>query len=306
MPLVPKKYMEDYKMKTALPIFMIFLGLLAVSCGDNNPLPGGSGLIESTEVIVSAETSGKLEAIRFLEGDQINAGDTIGMIDTITVSLRLKQALALKQAAMTQLNTATINREQTAYNYDLATKDFDRMTALIKSGSVNQQQYDRAENAYNLAGLAKKQADAAVEAARADLKKVEAEIALLEKQMNDCFPAAPLAGIVSDKFVDAGELIGMGAPFIKISRLDTVWVKVYLPPADLSKIKLGSEANVDPEDNGDIMHGNITWIAATAEFTPKNIQTREARADLVYAVKVTIANPDERLKIGMPVSVTIP
>ncbi|MEW5922688.1 MAG: efflux RND transporter periplasmic adaptor subunit [Candidatus Zixiibacteriota bacterium] len=293
-------------MKTALPILIIIIGLLAASCGENNLLPGGSGLIESTEVIVSAETAGKLEAIRFLEGDPINAGDTIGMIDTITVSLRLRQAQALKQAALTQLNVAALNREQSAYNFDLATKEYDRMMALIKSGSVNQQQYDRAENAYNLAGLAKKQADAAVDAARADLKKIEAEIALLEKQMNDCFPTAPIKGIVTDKFIDTGELVGVGAPFIKISRLDTVWIKVYLPPADLSKIKFGGQADIDPEDNGDIMHGTITWISSSAEFTPKNIQTKEARADLVYAVKITIANPDERLKIGMPVSVTIP
>lgn len=293
-------------MKTGPIIFSILISLVIASCGENNVLPGGSGLIESTEIIVSAETAGKLEALYYQEGDKIKIGDTIGMIDTTTVSLRLNQASAMHQAAMTQMQMASLNREQAVYNYDLAGKEFERMTALIKSGSVNQQQYDKAENTYNLAGLAKKQADAAVNAARADLKKIEAEIALLDKQMTDCFPTSPLTGIVADKFIDAGELVGMGAPFIKISRLDTVWVKVYLPPSDLSKIKLGGQADIDPEDNGEIMHGSVTWIASSAEFTPKNVQTKEARADLVYAVKITIPNPDERLKIGMPVSVTIP
>ena len=293
-------------MKFVPAISMILIILSIISCGSDKALPGGSGLIESTEIIISSESAGTLEALYCQEGDQMYTGDTICMIDTVTISLKLNQANALYRAAETQLDMASLNKEQAAYNYSLAKKEFDRATSLIKSGSVNQQLYDKMENAFNLSELAKKRAETGLNAARADLNRIQAEIAILNKQFDNCFPTSPLNGRVTDKFIDAGELVGPGAPLVKLSRLDTVWVKVYLPPADLTGIKLAKEAMVDPEDGGEIMTGYITWISSEAEFTPKNIQTREARADLVYAVKITIPNPDERLKIGMPVSVTLP
>jgi HlyD family secretion protein len=142
--------------------------------------------------------------------------------------------------------------------------------------------------------------------AAANLQKINAEIALLTQQLSDCFPAAPIGGIVSDKFVEVGELVNIGAPLLKIVGLDTVTVKIYLPASDLTQIKLGDKAEVDPEDNSSQpLPGVITWISPEAEFTPKNVQTKEARANLVYAIKITIPNSQQILKIGMPVSVKI-
>jgi len=293
-------------MKFVPAISLILIILSIISCVGDKALPGGSGLIESTEIIISSESAGTLEVLYCQEGDQIHTGDTIGMVDTVTISLKMNQADALYRAARTKLEMASLNKEQAAYNYNLAKKEFDRAASLIKSGSINQQLYDKAENAFKLSELAKKQAETGLNAAQADLNRIEAEIAILNKQFDNCFPTSPINGRVTDKFIDAGELVGPGAPLIKLSRLDTVWVKVYLPPADLTGIKLGEQALIDPEDGGEIMTGYITWISSEAEFTPKNVQTREARADLVYAVKITIPNPDERLKIGMPVSVILP
>jgi HlyD family secretion protein len=112
---------------------------------------------------------------------------------------------------------------------------------------------------------------------------------------------------VVTRYVESGELVAIGKPLVKVARLDTVWVKVYLPPSDLTRIKLGGRAEIDPEDGRSRpLAGSISWISSEAEFTPKNVQTKEARADLVYAVKITIPNPDQTLKIGMPVLVTMP
>lgn len=299
--------MEDFNMKILLAVLMTFIPVLMISCGKNNMTPAGSGLIESTEVVVSTEIPGQLKTLYFQEGDQIIRGDTIGIIDTITVSLHLRQAGAAKQAAQTQLEIASVNREQALSDYNLARKEFDRMASLIESGSVNQQQYDKAEHAYNQSVLGKKRAEATCNAVRAELVKIDAEIDLLRKQLDDCMPTAPISGRIIDRYLDVGELSGIGKPLIKIARLDTVWVKIYLPPANLTGITLGDTAEVDPEDGREMpMRGFVSWISSDAEFTPKNVQTREARADLVYAVKITIPNPGERLKIGMPVSVTIP
>jgi HlyD family secretion protein len=277
-----------------------------ISCNNRDISPGGSGFIEATEVVVSSETAGQLKAIRLAEGDEILPGDTIGEIDTVTIRLRFHQAEASRKMAETKVKVTGINIEQAAYNLELAKKEIDRAASLLKSGSIAQQQYDKIETAYNQAVLSKKLADATHEAAGSELAQVESGISLLQKQLNDCFPRSPEPGIITSKFVVAGELIGIGMPLIKIAKLDTVWVKVYLPSQDLIKISLGGHAQIDPE-NGQKqpLDGKVSWISNQAEFTPKNVQTKEARADLVYAVKITIPNPGRILKVGMPVSVKI-
>jgi HlyD family secretion protein len=303
---VHPRFVEDCKMRFVIYVYALIACLLITSCGRDSLPPGGSGFIEATEIVVSSEIAGQLKSLRFGEGDLIMKADTIGEIDTVTTMFRLYQTQATRQVAETKVKISSLNIEQTSYNLELAQKEYDRVVALIKSGSINQQHFDQIETAYNQAVLSKKQADAAFQAALAELAKVESEIALLEKQLSDCFPKSPESGVVTNKFVEVGELIGMGKPLVKIAKLDTVWVKVYLPPEDLTKISLGGHAQIDPEDGRTKpLDGTVSWISDEAEFTPKNIQTKEARADLVYAVKIIIPNPGKVLKIGMPVSVRI-
>jgi HlyD family secretion protein len=280
--------------------------LLLISCGRKENIPSGSGFIETTEVTYSAQTSGQLKAIYYDEGRNVESGDTLAMIDTTDVMLRLRQAQAAGDAAGTRLNIANINVKQAANNLEFAGKQFERIASLIKTGSANQQQYDQAQNAYIQAQLSEQQAGASQQAASADVKNAQAQVALLEQQVSYCFPVAPLSGTIIDKFVEPGELISIGKPLVKIDRLDTVWVKIYLPPRDLTRIKLGEHAFVDPQDgHTKPLSGTVTWISSEAEFTPKNVQTEQARAGLLYAVKITVANPNHVLKIGMPVFVTI-
>jgi len=292
--------------RTLLPA-LIILSFLLISCSAEDTVPGGSGLVEATEVIVSAETGGRLIHLYFEEGDNIAPGDTVALIDTTIVSLRLKQAEASLRAVEAKRATAMIQVEQAALDDSLAQKEFKRISRLIESGSVNQQQYDQAQNAADKAALARQAAKVALKAAEAEKARIEAEIGLLGQQLADCRPLSPSSGKVLTTYMEAGELAAPGKPLLKIGRLDTVWVKIYLPPDDLTEIKLGNRAEIDPEDGREQpLKGTVTWISSEAEFTPKNVQTREARANLVYAVKVTIPNSEETLKIGMPVSVTIP
>ncbi len=293
-------------MKFVKPICFLLLALVLASCSNKNSHPFGSGLIEATEVVLSAQVSDQIKLLYLDEGDNVVLGDTIALIDTSTTALRLHQAEALGKTAQAKLSTSSINIKQASYNLDLAKKEFQRIASLIKSGSANQQQYDKTETAYQQAILSKEEALVAYQAAQADLTRAKADIALLRKQLGDCFPTSPISGTIVDRFVETGELIAIGKPIVKIARLDTVWVKIYLPPADLTKINLGSKAKIDPEDGRKrLLDGKVSWISDQAEFTPKNVQTKEARADLVYAVKITIPNPDKVLKIGMPVSVKI-
>lgn len=280
--------------------------LLITSCGKNNAAPQGSGLIEATEVTLSAETGGQLKTLFYDEGDVVASGDTVAMIDTSTVKLRLRQAQAAGEAAGTQLELSKINIRQTANALSLAKKEYDRIATLIKSGSASQQQFDQAENGLEQAQLAREQSGAAQNAAEAELNNARAQVAILEKQAADCFPVSPISGVVVEKFLEPGELIAAGKPLVRIAKLDTVWVNIYVPPSDLTRISLGGRASVDPEDGrATPLEGRVTWISSEAEFTPKNVQTKEARAGLLYAVRVTIPNPEGALKIGMPVSVAL-
>jgi HlyD family secretion protein len=294
-------------MRKLICLSLLNLGLLITSCGGAAPPPGGSGFIEATEIVVSAQTGGQVRSLRFGEGDPIVEGDTIGEIDTVTVMLRLRQAQSARSVNQEKITASSLSIEQASYNSDLAQKEYDRVAALLEAGSIDRQHYDQVENAYRQAALSRKQAQAAYQAALAELARAESDIALLEKQLSDCFPTSPASGTVTTKFVEPGELVSLGKPLVKVAELDSVWVKIYLPPADLTRIKLGGRALVDPEDGRtEPLEGWVSWISEEAEFTPKNVQTKEARADLVYAVKITIPNPNRVLKIGMPVSVRIP
>jgi HlyD family secretion protein len=286
--------------------FKIALIMLFAACGNKQNIPEGSGLIETTEVTFSPQSNGQLMAIYFDEGQNVSRGDTLAMIDTTTVMLKLRQAKAAGDAADSRLNLSGITIKQATNSLELAKKEFDRIEQLIKGGSANQQQFDQTQNAFRQAQLAKEQAETSQHSAQSDLDNAKAQIALLEKQVSDCFPLSPVSGTIIDKYFEVGELVAAGRPLVKISRLDTVWVKIYLPPADLTRIRLDQHALVDPEDgHSKPLDGVITWISSEAEFTPKNVQTKEARAGLLYAVKITLSNPDQILKIGMPVMVKV-
>jgi HlyD family secretion protein len=294
-------------MKQTSILMLCLFTLVLVSCGKNGGLPQGSGFIEATEVTVSAEITGRLERLYADEGDKVEVGTPLALIDTTTYALRRAEALAQAHAAETNQAAARLQVEKADLDSSLAGREFGRLKSLVEKGSANRQDYDKAETRYRQAGLEAGVARSALKAATADLARIQANLDIIEQALSDCRPLAPLTGTVVTKYVDPGELAVAGKALIRIAGLDTVWVKVYLPPGDLTRVKLGQEAEVDPEDGRtEPIKGRVSWISPEAEFTPKNVQTKEARADLVYAVKVTIPNPEGLLKIGMPVMVTIP
>jgi HlyD family secretion protein len=289
-------------------LFLSLLPALAlVSCGDDEDVPRGSGFVEATEVTVSAEVTGRLQDLYVDEGDRVAAGAPMALIDTTTYALRLAEAMAQRYAAENGEAAARLQIEKAELDSSLAEREYARISRLVETGSANRQQYDQAETRYRQALVAAGLARSSLKAAEADLARVEANINIIKEHLANCRPTAPLGGTVVTIYTDPGELGVSGKALIRIAALDTVWVKIYLPPDDLTGVKLGDRALVDPEDGRSRpIEGRVTWISPEAEFTPKNIQTREARADLIYAVKVTIPNPEGDLKIGMPVMVRIP
>lgn len=291
-------------MKRVILVLLAGTGLLLGGCGEDEGAPAGSGLIEATEVIVSAETGGRVTAIRFDEGSRVMTGDTLLAMDTTTVALQLASARAGRSVAVTRSRAARLEVERAEESERYAATELNRVRRLVESSTASQRQLDQAEHQHTTARIAVEAARAQVASIEAEIEKVDADIAVLRQKLDDAVPQAPVSGTITDRYTDIGELLAPGRPIAKIARLDTVWVRVYLPMRDFARVSLGQKATIDTEA-GSTLEGIVTWTSDEAEFTPKNVQTKKSRADLVYAVEIRAANPEGRLKVGQPVYVTI-
>lgn len=285
---------------------LLFLPLLILiaGCSNNDEAIGGSGLIESTEVLVAAETGGQVELLNFDEGYDVKAGDTLLVVDTTRLKLDKKSAMARLNVSETRLESARLAKNLAQETLDYAAIELARQKKMLTDGTTTQQQFDKINHDYVVAGINLKNATASISTLNAEIEATKAEIAKIDRALEDCFPIAPITGIVAKKYIEQGELLAPGKSIAKIIDTTDLWVKVYLPAADFSQVKLGTKAKVDTEFEKSF-NGTIIWTSEEAEFTPKNVQTKKSRANLVYAVKVKINDNDGTLKVGMPVYVTI-
>lgn len=301
--------------------------LLASACA-RGPADGAlraSGTIEAVQVRVSAKTPGQLLRIPVREGDRVEAGDPIASVDHATLDLQLRQAAAGTALAQAQLDLLLSGAraedvrqaEEAVRQADTASQtaeaDARRMRDLLARGSVTAKQAEDAEARWI---VARAQAAAAAEglkkirtlarpeevrAARARLEQARAAEDLLRKSIADCDLVSPVAGVVTQVPVEAGELVASGATVAVVSDLDRVHVMIYVTEAELARVRLGGRAEVSIDGApGRLFPGTVTYISPEAEFTPKNIQTREDRVKLVFGVKIEIENRDGALKPGLP------
>ncbi len=317
-------------MKKVLLIFMT--GIFLYGCGsDNNPdLIEASGNIEATNVIVSSKVNGEIKKILFDEGQFVNEGDTVMIIDHETLQLQLDQAEASEEVAQAQLDLlrkgarkedisqAEEAVKQAQVNYDLTKKDKERMENLYQSNSISQNQYDNANAKFELAQAQLKSAKdnftklknfarpEEIQQAEANLNRQKAAAKLLKKSINDSYVQSPINGVIVDKFFEKGETVTQMSSLFKVSDLRTVDLIIYVSEEELGKVKLGREADVSVDAfPGKTYSGKVTYISPEAEFTPKNIQTKDERTKLVFAVKIKIDNPKYELKPGMPADASV-
>jgi HlyD family secretion protein len=301
------------------------LVLTAASCGNGRDpsLIVASGHVEATDVRISTKIGGKLESFPIREGDRVVAGQELARIDTTDIGLALDEARAERSQAQAEfrLRVAGSRKEDVAAaeaqvaqaEADLAgaQKDLDRQQGLLEAGSGTGKGRDDALTRRDVATarleaaretLRKLRAGSRTEeidAARARLAAADARIAELEQQVKDAITASPLVGVVTEKIAERGELLPAGARLLVITDLEDAWLTVYVAEPDLARIRIGQEADVVTDD-GQTRKGKVTFIASQAEFTPKNVQTRDERVKLVYKVKVGLENADGLFKPGMP------
>ena len=281
--------------------------VLAAGCGREKP-PGflGSGTLEATEVTVSAQTSGQVLRLMKDEGDAVSAGDTLARIDVEKLELERKRLVASLEEIRAGRKPASEAVRQATDNLENLEKSYRRITGLLDSGSASQQQYDDASTRYLLAQSQLESAKAQEKTLDAREATVHASIALLDRQIRDGAVTAPLAGVIAEKYVEPGEVVPAGGSIFKIADTKDFWLKVYVGEKDLGLFRLGSGMRIHVDALEEPLGGVVSWVSPEAEFTPKNVETKDARAELVYAVKVTVQNPPDVLKIGMPAEVHLP
>lgn len=313
-------------------IFIPIVLCLLWSCSNNggNILLEESGTIETTDVVLSSQTAGKIINLSADEGTRVKQGDTLLVIDHELLDLQLKQAeasadiakaqlsLLIKGARIEDIEQAKEVFNQAQSNLKLAETDKIRIENLFNSGAATQKQLDDAVLRYD---VVKSQFNASKEnynkvqnfarpeeitQAKANVSKSEAGINLLKKNIKDCFIISPINGIVVKRFVEAGETVSMLSSLLKVSNLSRVEVVIYVSEKTLPQIKLNQTAEIVTDGQPDKpFEGKVIFISPEAEFTPKNIQTKEERTKQVFAVKLEIDNKSEELKTGLPVDVRI-
>lgn len=279
--------------------------LFLASCNRNQSEFDASGTFESEETIISSEASGTIKGFTVEEGQTLKEGDVVGYIDSTQLALRKKQLQAQISAALSR--RPDISKQIAALQEQLkgAEREQTRVTNLLKADAATQKQLDDVNTQID---VIKKQIEAlqsslGITSGSIDKESVPLQIQIdqLNDQLNKCRIVNPVNGTVLVKYAEANEVAAPGKPLYKIADLSTVLLRAYVTGDQLSKIKLNQKVAVFVDSGKDAYKqydGSISWISDKAEFTPKTIQTKEERANLVYAVKIRVKN-DGLLKLGM-------
>jgi HlyD family secretion protein len=290
-----------YSCRHSVAPFVLLLGTAALaSCGRDDV--DGYGNFEATEVTVAAEVGGRLLSLNLEEGDRVKKGVMLGSVDTVPLLLERQTLMAKRAAGASRAREATANIAAMDVQLAIADRELARTERLLKQAAATAQQGDKAEREARMAREQLAGARAARSTAAQEVAALDAQVAQLDDRLARSRIVSPQDGTVLVRYVEPGEYIQSGQPLFKLASLDSLTFRAYVSQAQLTQLKLGQavKVGVDRADSIATLPGRITWIASAAEFTPTPIQTRDERADQVYAVKVAVANEDGALRIGMP------
>jgi HlyD family secretion protein len=316
--------------RLVLPLLLSAPAVLAAACRSGTPSNEivASGHVEATEVLVSSEVAGTLQKLAVDEGASVTAGQELAQVDTTDTELQLAGARAERARAAAELrllrkgardedvreSEAQLKKAQA--DLDAGERDLQRMQALLDRGSGTTKARDDARTQRDVAQAALAASrerlrrlqtgnrPEEIEAAAARLQAAEARIAQLEKQLADARVTSPTGGVVTQKLAEQGELLSRGGGIVVVTDLASAWLNAYVGEPDLARIRLGQPARVTTDD-GQTRSGRVSFVSSRAEFTPKNVQTRDERVKLVYKVKIALDNADGLFKPGMPAEVRL-
>jgi HlyD family secretion protein len=283
-------------------LLIIILATLLFACKNKTENADAYGNFESTEVIVSAETGGRIMQFDCVEGSSIEKGSIIALVDTTLLHLQKAEINAGLKSIKTRIASINAQNEILSQQINNINVNIARISNMIKNDAATQKQLD---DLTGQVAVLQKQISANNTqkiSVAADISVNTSKKATLNEQIARSYVKSPLKGTIIEKYAEAGEMTAPGKPLVKLSDLSVMKLKVYVSGAQLGSIKIGQQCTVriDKGDKGFASFpGSISYISDKAEFTPKIIQTKEERVILVYAVKIDVAN-DGTLKSGMP------
>lgn len=297
------EYIETDNMKRSFAYPLLVL--LAASCVEGNKAYDASGVFESTEVTVSAEGNGKILSLDLQEGDRLEAGQIVGCIDTVQLHLSEVQLEASRRAVGS--GRLDISRQIAALESQIGKQrqELDRFTKLEKAGASNRKQVEdiqaQIETLERQLAAQEESLNSSNRNVSGQADALEAQIEQIRDRIRKCVITSPVAGTVLAKYSEAGEFAALGRALFKVADIDNIRLRAYITADQLTTLKLGQQVSVfaDQGSSGRKEYaGTLIWISDKAEFTPKTIQTRDERANLVYAVKIAVEN-DGLIKLGM-------
>ncbi|OGV84577.1 MAG: hypothetical protein A3K19_04485 [Lentisphaerae bacterium RIFOXYB12_FULL_65_16] len=309
----------------ALPVTMAALAVCLAACSPPpTPRPDGSGTIECTQVQVSAQIAGRILTLLPQEGMTVKKGELVATLDPADYELKRDELRAIVAQAQAQFDLLQAGareedmqraREQVREAKAAAVSaaaDLMRTEKLLAGGIATRQQLDDTQALAErtaatvaaaeqvLARLEHGNRKEEIRMAQAKVDQTQAQLAQVEKAIGYCTVTAPTDGMVTTRNREDGEYVNPGMPLVTLSRLDDVWLAVCIPETRLTRVKLGRPAWVKVDGDAQLHEGMIAFVAPEAEFTPRNVQTPEERAKLVFRVKIALPNPDGVFKPGMP------
>lgn len=286
-------------------IVFIAIAAIAISCSDNKNEFDATGTFEAIETIIPAEATGIIKELKIEEGNALKEGQVVGYIDTIQLSLKREQLLA--QIKATQSRKPDINSQLDVYREELkqAKIDQQRMQNLVKADAATRKQLDDATTKVAVIGkqisALQIQLNNSTKGIDDETQTLKVQVSQIKDQLSKSKIVNKTTGTVLTKYAEMGEMATIGKPLYKIADLSTIILRVYITGDQLPSVKLNDKVKVFVDATNKTYKeysGVIEWISDKAEFTPKTIQTKDERANLVYAVKIRVKN-DGLLKIGM-------
>lgn len=276
------------------------------ACNSSADEADATGVFEATEVLVSAESGGRILHLDLQEGDRVESDRVVGYIDTVQLALKREQLLASMDAVGHKKMDVAKQVAATRRQIEQAEREYARSRDLLHDRAGTQKQVDDAEAQV---AVLRRQLEAQLSTmtsanlgVRDEQRSLELQVLQLDDQLQKCRIASPIRGTVLTKYAEAGEVTAAGRPLFKVADLEHIYLRAYVEAPQLTALRLGQEVTVYA-DRGEADRtpypGRVVWISGEAEFTPKTIQTRDERSNLVYAVKIAVDNSDGQIKLGM-------
>lgn len=290
--------------KTFIPMTALAAALLS-ACGGNDADFDASGVFETTEVVVSSRGTGEIKSLCVEEGQTVKADQVLGVLDTTQLLLKRRQLCAGKDAAESRKLDTAQQLASLMQQIDNLKSEKERFTALLNEGAATRKQVD--DIGYQIATL-QRQLDAANDQVSTANKSIDgqaagfdAQIGQIDDMMRQAHIVSPIDGVILSKYAEEGEFAVPGRALFKVADVSHMKLRAYVDADLLNGVKIGQKVKVfaDQGSNGRKEYaGTVSWISCEAEFTPKTIQTRDERSNLVYAVKISVPN-DGLIKRGM-------